>query len=570
MRLLPPVISQDTLSPGEQDIFSRLKRTPGAEDWTVLHSLDIAQHIRQARGEADFVFVVPGLGVLVLEVKAHREIRCEDGRWYLGRDNPPTTRSPFKQASEAMHSLRERVLAVDPSLKDVVFWSAAAFPRVEFKASSAEWHPWQVIDARSMASRPFHELAAAVLVNARRFLTEVKGYSWVSNAPSPDDCKRIVEILRPSFEFYEAPKARKRALDDDLKRYTAEQFMALDAMGGNDRVVFSGPAGTGKTLLALEAARRSAQEGRKVLLLCFNRLLGSALQEQAEGWSSIHAMTLHRYMLRVSGLRIPPGAQESFWREQLPDAALSALLSRDEARAEYDEIIIDEGQDVLHSPYMDVLDLSLEGGLAGGRWLLFGDFSKQDLYRPGALTLQDFVLERGSSAPTYRLTVNCRNTPRIAGYAFTYGGLRPNYTRVLRSDDQVEPALKFCQVSPDHHMKLISALQDLLADGFSNEEIVVLSPYGDARSAAGSLQDPRWSSRLCSLSTPKRGLIRYGTVQAFKGMEAPAVIVTDLPDDTSNTQDLLYVATTRALHRLTVLVPAQHQARLLEFATLSS
>ena len=48
----------------------------------------------------------------------------------------------------------------------------------------------------------------------------------------------------------------------------------LDLLGGNRRCLFEGAAGTGKTLLALEFARRCAQSGDRVLLICFNRLLG--------------------------------------------------------------------------------------------------------------------------------------------------------------------------------------------------------------------------------------------------------------------------------------------------------
>jgi hypothetical protein len=50
-------------------------------------------------------------------------------------------------------------------------------------------------------------------------------------------------MLRPEFEFLESPKQQAHARDEEVKRYTAEQFMALDAMETNPRVVFAGPAG---------------------------------------------------------------------------------------------------------------------------------------------------------------------------------------------------------------------------------------------------------------------------------------------------------------------------------------
>ena len=59
-----------------------------------------------------------------------------------------------------------------------------------------------------------------------------------------------------------------------LLRLTEEQYYLLDLLGGNARCLFEGAAGTGKTLLALEFARRCSRSGDRVLLICFNRLLG--------------------------------------------------------------------------------------------------------------------------------------------------------------------------------------------------------------------------------------------------------------------------------------------------------
>jgi hypothetical protein len=43
-------------------------------------------------------------------------------------------------------------------------------------------------------------------------------------------------------------------------------------------------------------------------------------------------------------------------------------------------LVIDEAQDLLEDEYLDVLDLLVKGGLAGGRWAFFGDFERQAIY----------------------------------------------------------------------------------------------------------------------------------------------------------------------------------------------
>src|SRR4051794_3259663 len=112
--MLPAVIDPATPSPGEILVFERLRDAPGTDNWTVLHSVSLPRHLRQVEGEVDFVIIVPGLGILCLEVKGHKTVRRdEQGLWHMG-SSQPTTKSPFVQASSAMHSLRGALVARAP------------------------------------------------------------------------------------------------------------------------------------------------------------------------------------------------------------------------------------------------------------------------------------------------------------------------------------------------------------------------------------------------------------------------------------------------------------------------
>src|SRR4051794_15930620 len=117
--MYPAEIYSGTRSDGEFEIFQRLRDDPVTKDWIVLHSLDVTNHPRQVVGEVDFVAIIPTKGVLCLEVKAHRRLRCEQGLWYFGRDPEPDRRGPFKQAAEAMHAVQDRVQQRHPELGNV-------------------------------------------------------------------------------------------------------------------------------------------------------------------------------------------------------------------------------------------------------------------------------------------------------------------------------------------------------------------------------------------------------------------------------------------------------------------
>ncbi len=343
-RMYPPVIAPDTKSEGEREIFRRLRDDPATEDWSVLHSLNIAKHIRQIEGEVDFVIIVPRKGVLFLEVKAAYKIRRESGLWYYGNDPKPDSRGPFKQVSLAMHSLCGELREKEPEVQRVVYWSAAIFPYAVFDIESPEWHLWQSIDARQFSRYPISKLVLNVLENARQLLVSQPTGKWFRpDAGEPDlhQCKLIRNYLRRDFEVFEAPIARAKKLETHLLHYTQEQFDALDAMEDSPRVMFNGPAGTGKTVLAIEAARRCSAAGARVLLVCFNRFLGEWLATQTAGLRPlVTAGTLHGHMRRASNSIVAGGGSQDYWERELPQLAIASLLEDQTGQHVYDELIL--------------------------------------------------------------------------------------------------------------------------------------------------------------------------------------------------------------------------------------
>jgi len=173
--------------------------------------------------------------------------------------------------------------------------------------------------------------------------------------PDQKQSSAIARILRPSFEFAERAPARRAREQAQILRYTEEQFAALDAMADNERVLFSGPAGTGKTVLALEAARRASNAGKRVLLLCFNRLLGRWLsQHHIAQCEAVTAGTFHQYLLSFTDIALPPDPCDAFWKEDLPNAAIAKLLDEPTGEARFDILVVDELQDLFNSSYLDV------------------------------------------------------------------------------------------------------------------------------------------------------------------------------------------------------------------------
>lgn len=572
-RMIPPRIPPTVRSPGEIEMFERLRSDLATGDWIVLHSLDIAAHQTQQVGEADFVVLIPNHGVLCLEVKGCRSLRLENGWWYYGQQAKPDQRGPFRQAAAAMYSIKEYLAGRDDRLAKLLYWSAVVFPFIDVPFGSPEWHSWQLIGQSQLNKGPISSHLVNVLENAHGWMAGRETATWYhpgTSRPSPAVTKLAANLLRPRFEVYQSPTDRAARRNSEVKRYTEEQFVALDAMEGNRQVIFTGPAGTGKTMLAIEAARRGGMESRSVLFICFNRLLGLWLKEEMADTPRVTVRTLHGHMLKVTGERPPANAASEYWSKQLPEEASYALMDTPaETGNLFDLLVIDEAQDILSPAYLEFLDLCLVGGLQTGRWLMFGDFEMQMIYGEQASAAHALLDRRFGHVPRYSLRYNCRNTPRIAETVSLLGQMSPGYKRILRPDNEVEPKILIYS-SENHKRRLLAkSLEELLDEGIAPEDITILTPHaGDATVSA--LPGAEWSNRFVPLSQLGRagqdgkGRIRYGTIHSFKGMEAPAVVVVGVDEIASERgASLLYIALSRALHRLVILLSEDLRIQLL-------
>jgi len=560
MALMLPSVCPGTAPPGEHELFRRLRDDPDTSGWIVLHSLDLARHIQQVSGEADFAVIVPSHGILVIEVKSHRTVSVDEKGWHLGHD-PVDTRGPFKQASEAMHSIRRFLTDSDASFASLLMWSAVCFPRLNFRKRSPEWHDWQVIDRSLLTGRPISRSIIAILAQGRDLLLQ-KGVLSARDQErhaSPSRCEMAGRLLRPRFELAMSPKTRRREQDEELLRLTEEQFEALDQSSLNPRVVFSGPAGTGKTVLAVETLRRAVvtRKAKRPAMLCFNKLLGAELASRVQSFAP-HATVAHidGWLAQLANPLLSRADRDdaSFFRGLLAERAADALLLNETSGPPFDFLVVDEAQDILQPHYLDVIDLALEGGLAGGLWNMFGDFVGQDIFAQGQLGLESFVADRCPNAARFLLTTNCRNTRAISEYVVALGRLNPPYRRVLRPDDHVDPELVFWRTRDQQKALIVSFLRKCLDDGFRPSDIVMLSPRADGSAGLELTSNPTWSS-LVAPWADGTGRISFTTIQAFKGLEAPIVLITDFDCmDTSQQQSLFYIGLSRALHRLAIFL----------------
>ena len=129
---------------------------------------------------------------------------------------------------------------------------------------------------------------------------------------SSEQVAQLVQFLRGNFEKIPALNVTLDGNEQQMIRLAAQQYTILDGLAKNPRMVIEGSAGTGKTLLAMECARRHAAQGRRVLFVCFNRLLADHLDAYSERYGltqGVSINTLHGHCLSVlsaAKIAIPP------------------------------------------------------------------------------------------------------------------------------------------------------------------------------------------------------------------------------------------------------------------------
>ena len=132
-RMIPPRVGEKTVSPGEIWLFDKFKKDQETGDWIVLHSMGCAEHSERLSGEIDLVVIIPGVGVLCIEVKASTGVRREEGDWFFSEGNKWIKRiSPFKQVEDSTYSFKKALVKSDWSLKGLLFYHSVMFTKNNF------------------------------------------------------------------------------------------------------------------------------------------------------------------------------------------------------------------------------------------------------------------------------------------------------------------------------------------------------------------------------------------------------------------------------------------------------
>ena len=568
-RLIPSLIDEQT-PPGEREVFNML--THGPDNWVIMHSLDLAPWNRRKRTEIDFVAIVPDCGILCIEVKSHLSITFDGSNW----SPPEIKRSPFKQASDGRHIFYRNLRELAPQFRSVPVVHLCIFPSASFYLTpNLSLQPWELMDSRVFRSfRNQSDFCQDLEQRILKSIDEDCNLKRLTTPLSDKAIKTIVDYCVPVQK--RRPDAREEIAqrEQEIERILRDQQKPVFQLAeNNDRIIVFGAAGTGKSLIAMELARRKAESGLRVALLCFNRLFGEWVKEKMSQIEpelpNLVVGTVIQVMAEMTGTVIPETPDKIFWNDILP-AQLEEKITDPELHAivSFDYLVLDEAQDILSRPAVwECLLQFLEGGLRVGRYALFGDFEHQVFGERDLLIQSLNTLNLEAQPARWMLTENCRNYSIVGGTAVLLSGFEKKvYSGYMRSGGGVANySISYYTSEVEQSHQLAAALKAFKEQGYRPEEITILSFSSIENCIAKSpifkgqhLQPARHSGRFT----------HYSTVHSFKGLENKVIILTDVSlGEADFHRDLFYTGMTRATESVRVLCDNQCQKTLFSWLT---
>lgn len=523
-------------------------------DWFVYHNMAYVESRRAAEGEADFVVLHAELGLLVIECKGKGVRFSPTTGWERcdGEERKPLAESPAAQAQRTVKDLAEELARRLPSVISgmdalpLTYGHCVALPEV-IMGDAADAMPLPLDLPRLLW------LDATDLQQLEARLRQIMLF-WQRNRPdvqpmAPALFRRFRKhVLQPELRLVATMGAQIAGESAQLAQLTREQTAVIEGLAGMTQLRVIGGAGTGKTVLALEAARQAAVRGGDVLLLCFNAALGRRLAQHVEqlqaGPGRIVATSFHRLCHEAAlGLgmqwQVPeaPEQRQRFWHEE---AALILYEALDQGRlGPWDALIVDEAQDFLPAWWT-----ALQHGLRTGeatRQVLFADPKQAVFGRPSALP----------NWPDYRLTRNLRNARCIAEVVAQLGDGAPLPSE--RSPEG-EPPVVYALGAPGRMRKQLEQLLEQLRDrqGILPQQVALLSPHRRANSSLAGVEQLAGLPLVDRPEDAHTGWLHV-TIGGYKGLEADVIILLDVrKDDERCDRAARYVAASRARHRLYV------------------
>lgn len=535
-KVIPHLPDDYNHSPGEREAVLALRHLP--DEYYVYYSLRwLSPHVDSTQGEADFIVFHPKKGFIVIEVKSGG-ITCKDGIWKQKNRQTGVERNildPAVQADRSRFYLADKAADSLPASESCLHGYGVWLTSIDRKDFT--YPPNYTRDI--LLDR--HDLAAPLPAIERLFtFWASKHANRGAHRLTPAGKERLLALFAPEVDAAPSLRARVEERDEQMVRLTREQVRILDFLEEQPVAAICGRAGTGKTFVAWEKARRLASRGESVLFLCYNAPLKDFLRSRNADLSTLKVHSFHSLAAHLLGR----GSDFRWLEEQFLEWA-----TRGDNRLPFQHVLIDEAQDFAEEWLQALQSTRASDGV------FYAFFDRHQLINREAFPA---ALERLECR--LMLDTNCRNTKQIARTSLSF--IELERAGMFKAADGSRPQL---HVVADREGRWACAAhilhQKLVGGEYQPHEIALLCFGAESQPAAEFVNFPL-ADHL------EEGSICCTTVRRFKGLEAKVVILLDASGSTfrsAQSRREFYVGASRAMHELHVIFEAQDEVEISKF-----
>jgi len=512
--LIPAVLDQD--APVSEKIVASLLSNLTA-GWTAYHSVAWMhkEGTKTNQGEADFVLAHRDYGVLVLEVKGGI-IELTDGKWTStpkGSNLKNPIKNPLDQANRNKFAIAKK-LSLATNIQSFKIGQAVFFPASIFQSpASVSIEQKQIFDLRDAKEAKNFELR---LIDSMKSQDVMKAYSeevWAKIHKSLSPTVELSSMIRIGIDW---AKKSQEIESSRMLQLTQEQIKVLRSLSSNPRLGITGPAGTGKTLLAMEQAARFSQSGKVLFISGTQRMVeivqenlkhrGASILQFSDIGPGVVTIDVNNLVSKIreeaqwnsTEIDLPKkkGNQRKAWRLARDFELCMPLL-----KSKFDAIILDEAQEMRPEILKDLSLLLIHPDESP--FLIFFD-PKQSFYRNWKLPFEAQLLV---------LSKNCRNTFAIQN---TYSSIVPVSAESISDFDELSVSFIVSSGLEDAMIKLRETVQAIMLDGVTLDQIAVLvmRDFGLVR-----------KNIRTHVESLKRKFAPIHTISGFKGQESDVVVL---------------------------------------------
>jgi hypothetical protein len=575
-RMIPPELKAKT-SPAERDIFEAIRDSKLAKDWTVFHAKEISKPKHKRDEEIDFIVLIPGRGIVLIEAKGATKFDFdENGMRLTGVPDPE--KNPWKQVLTAEKNLRFELESIELEQDETPIGRLVWMPKIDNDSSKlSKNHPGRGFMDYEIAfmnglDNPYQTILAA-LEGSIKDGKRRKTYRGNPDYLTPEVIKAITNYFVADYHVSRTVADKHKERERELKKVSARQNSLLDMLRDNSIVYYSGSAGSGKSKILAKLATDTRTLGHNVLVTCHNIMMANWMREQLQHLEGVKVIAFDELLLEIAGLKGHRKTNEGSWYgTELPTVALKTLTENPSIQ-KYSAILVDEFQDVA----INDLKLQILSKLRGkskaleSRIYLAGDDNQQIMN--GSLPVDSIEVARKVFGPLthIQLKTNIRQTPALSAAIYKLLDRKsPFQTHEINED--LNDDLEVIHVTKENQSKQLAKVLDRLNKDYPLPDIRVLhfdnatSVLAQVFNNAGNLSSvhDRWLAKNCKETTMNpAGEIKWRSIRKFKGLDEDAIVITDISKESAawvektlkrTLEDALYVGMTRARFKLVLLV----------------